>query len=318
MSSSLDQDIEELCDFLKGHKEITNVQFSKQDNNLTLNISTVEKSSINRDFIQSILKSYFNLQHEYNLVIDNPRQVAVLGDDDDDDLVIVAKPKIRPKSATQPIVSYLTEKKDWKLFRFYSQAGKTFEEEYFSPREDIAKKEISNLEDTYSHILSDLQNKVFMRNIIELNINCMNSNELKGLYIEALRGLPIQLKNRLAISLVRIPGNVSIHVLRQAALICKLCTDNIFLSFPYQGILEQKKLSQIYGISGYIITVEKGTVSTFEEVKKIYERLNTLFPDKRVFVIFSEEKDYGATYRSSNIARLHEREKIGVEGSPTP
>ncbi len=317
MSSSLDHDTEKLCDFLQGHKEITNVKVSKQDKNLTLNISTRENNSIDRAFLQSILQSYFNLEHEYNIVIDDPRQVAVLGDDDDD-LVIVAKPKIKLKPVTQPIVSYLTEKKDWKLFRFYSQAGKSIEDDYFNPRADIAQKEISNLEDSYAHILSDLQNKVFMRNIIELNINCMNSNELKGMYIEALRELPIQLKNRLAISLVRIPANVSVHVLRQAALICKLCTDNIFLSFPYQGILEQKKLNQIYGISGYIITVERGTVSSFEDVKKIYERMNTLFPDKRVFVIFSEEKDYGASYRSSNISRLLENERIGVEKSPTP
>ncbi len=324
MSSSLDSDAKELCNFLMGHKEITNVKIDKLDKNLTLNISTKDNSSVNIPFIQKIVQDYFNLKHEFNIQLSTPKQVAVLDFDGDDDLMVVAKPKedlvavTKPQSASQPIIAYSTEKKDWKLFRFYSQSGKTFNDDYFKPREDIAKKEISNLEDTYAHILDDLKHKVFTRNIIELNINCMNSNELKSLYIDTLRKLPIQLKNRLAISLVRIPKNASIHVLRQAALICKLCTDNIFLSFPYQSIAGQKNLDQIYGISGYIITVEKDALSSFEDVKKTYERLNTLFPDKRAFVIFSDEKDYGASYRSSRIVRLHEREKIGVGNAPTP
>ncbi len=300
----------EIYKFLKGHEGIKSIEIDNKDTTVTLNIAIEKHDAANWNQLQNIFEQYFRSKYDYNLKINYTNLFPPgLLDDDDDGLVIVSKAKTPP----QPIVIFSTDRNDWRLFRFYSQSKKTNSDNYFKPDPDIARKEISNLEDAYHHILEDMKKKTFTRNIIELNINCLNSNDLKDMYIDALRKLPQQLKNRIAISLVRIPENASVHLLRQAALICKLCTDNIFLSLQYTNELERDKLKQIYGVSGFIITVPNDSAQNFDDIKKIYDKLNTVFAGKRTFVIFSDSKNMDNTYKASKILTLREREKIGVK-----
>lgn len=302
----------DLLKFLKGHEGIKSIEVENKSTAITLNVTIEKHDAANWNQLQNIFEQYFRSKYDYDLKINytNLFPPGLLDDDDDDDgLVIVSKVKKPP----QPIVIFSTDRNDWRLFRFYSQSRKAHSDDYFKPNIDIARKEISNLEDAYHHILEDMKQKTFTRNIIELNINCLNSNELKDMYIDALRKLPQQLKNRIAISLVRIPPNASIHTLRQAALICKLCTDNIFLSLQYSNELERDKLKQIYGVSGFIITVPNDGAQDFNDIKKIYDKLNTVFAGKRTFVIFSDNKNIDNNYKASKILTLREREKIGVK-----
>lgn len=300
----------ELYKFLTGHEGIKNIEIDNQGTTITLNITIEKHDAANWNQVQHIFEQYFRSKYEYNLKINYTNMFPPgLMDDDEDGLIVVSKAKSPP----QPIVVFSTSKNDWRLFRFYSQSKKAYSDDYYKPSADIARKEISNLEDTYHHILEDMKKKTFTRNIIELNINCLNSNDLKDMYIDALRKLPQQLKTRIAISLVRIPPNASVHILRQAALICKLCTDNIFLSLQYSDQLAKEKHNQIYGVSGYIITVPKDGAENFEAVKQIYDRLNTVFSGKRTFIIFSDSKNVENTYKASKILTLHEKEKIGVQ-----
>lgn len=299
----------ELYKFLNGHEGIKSIEIDNKNTTITLNITIEKHDAANWNQVQNIFEQYFRSKYDYDLKINYTNLFPPGMLDDEESLVVVSKAKTPP----QPIVIFATDKNDWRLFRFYSQSRKSNSNDYFKPNMDIAKKEISNLEDAYHHILEDMKQKTFTRNIIELNINCLNSNDLKDMYIDALRKLPQQLKNRIAISLVRIPQDASVHTLRQAALICKLCTDNIFLSLQYSNELERDKLKQIYGVSGFIITVPKDSAKDFEDIKKIYDKLNAVFAGKRTFVIFSDSQNMDNTYKSSKILTLKEREKIGVK-----
>lgn len=303
------KEILSVCNFLKSQQNIYDVTVNNNNNEVVFEIDgdDVEENN-DLKVVESIFSSYFkdryktqlsfNFGEKWELEVKGTKKLA----DGQSD-----------KDITNKIITYNTDKNDWRLFRYITHPSPNIDDNYFHPSERIALMETSNLDKIFVNAAQDMASKKFVRNIIELNVNCLNESSLRAKYIFAFRQLPKQLKNRFVTSLVRIENTIALHELIQAVSVCKLCTENVLLTMSYEALLPKKLITQVRGIAGYIVTVKANAFETVNDLQKVYQNVTQLLGTTNIFLILEGNKVSEHVFANRNIKHLHESEHIILE-----
>ncbi|MEM7619843.1 MAG: hypothetical protein AAF228_05185 [Pseudomonadota bacterium] len=290
-------------DFLQSHQHVSEMTIKSEEQATEVNLLASNGEDPEWQVMQDIISDYFFRKYQHTIDFD-------FGDKWELDVKSTKNLEDgqTEKDISNKILIYATDKNDWRLFRYTSSSGISYDKNYFLPSQQIADMETSNLDKIFSTATKDMAEKRFVRNIVELNINCLNEKELQKQYTTAFQQLPKQLRNRIAISLVRIDKSISMYELKQAMTVCKLCTDNILLSFSYEAILSKDKVEHLTGINGIVLTVNTEKFSTVNDIHKVHETATKLFKGKNIFIIFEGGRGSEKMFFSKNV-RIFEKAK---------
>ncbi len=307
MSDIFKSELNSLNELLSKHGSLSRVQMEVRDSRIEFTFKENGSDKIDWTFFQTVFSDHFKAKFGYTITFNAPEDEVTFAHND---LDIISWDGPEEKVPPQPIVIYSTKKNDCRLLRFNPYFDTPCTKDYYAPDEHISDREINNLEQAFNFAYEDLEAKRFVRNIIELNINCLSENKLKDKYIPVLRKLPNHLRNRFAISLVRIPKTIKINQLKQAALICKVCTDNIFVSLTYNNIINQEILDRVYGLSGCIVTIPDEFMHDINDIKDVYHTLNKTLTNGKSFVVFNQKASDNLLYKSKSITALYKEQTI--------
>lgn len=309
MHKECKKEILSVCNFLKLQKDINDVSVDLHDRKVIFSINT-EGSHEDRDsnVVYDIFAEYFLKKFGQKLIFQYSEKWEI----DSIDVKSLDHGQAK-KDIINQIVMYDTNRHDWRLFRYETERLPDFDENYFLPSEKIASVEVANLDKVFTKVLEDMAARKFVRTIIELNINCINEEDLQKKYIFAFRQLPKQLRNRFALSLVRIDPQISFLELKKAIALSKHCTDNIFFSFSFDTILSKDILKQLRGITGYIVTVNTDKFKSANDIQKVYEKIDTLLDAKSVFLIFEGKQKSEQVFLNRNIRIFEKASQVTLQ-----
>ncbi|MGH1350327.1 MAG: hypothetical protein ACRBBN_05905 [Methyloligellaceae bacterium] len=257
------RELDEICDFLKGHESIHQATYNLTHENMTVIVEItgmLPGLNVWLDQIEPRLQAIFDRPVNYEIISATSEKTQ---------LAIPNQEKVAESNSFDETESSLSDRKlisnttyifssfdsNYRLMRMESER-KTFEsdETYFKESNEISEQEAKSINKLFQVAVNDYKAGKMIKNFVEINVNNAKSEEILSKFAFIFRQVPKQFTDRFIISLVRIPSEPDQEVINRAIAAFKQITPKVFLSLELDTYLKNQPRFNDLQTDGFLIT----------------------------------------------------------------
>ncbi len=250
------RELDEICDFLKGHENITQATYNLTHENMTVIVEIT-------GMLPGLNVWLYQIEARLEAIFNRPISYQIVSDSSEHSFVSANKQNQQENNQTTSNrklignTTYIFSSFDnnYRLMRIESER-KTFEADdtYYKESSEISEQEAKNINKLFQVAVNDYKAGKVIKNFVEININNAKSEDILSKFSFIFRQVPKQFADRFIISLVRIPSEPDCEIVNKAITAFKKITSKVFISLELDTYLGNQPRFNDIQTDGFLIT----------------------------------------------------------------